>query len=262
MNVVASKFMMRLYQRGATIALVYSISCLAAETASLEIAIEKTEFDSMRLYAQRAFASDSSDPKARLSYAETISNISLVQNLYKRTAAQKSAPDSIRAEAYYRLACIAYMASNYNRARSHCVNACMLSDKETYRSFCRRGPVDRLQPDSTSKPALHPAPVAGSPHGECDTCKKNKKSPDTVSAGAGAGRFCLQVGAFSAIDHAQGLKNELGRRFSHVAVTAGQSNGKNVYRVRVGGFVNKETAQAFGDSALVKKGIVFRVVEE
>jgi cell division septation protein DedD len=234
---------------------------LAGESDAPQQVLDKSDYESFQVLARQTYEEDSTDPAARLEYGRTLSNIDTIVSLYKKVAAQKSAPDSIRAEAYYRLACIAYMASNYNRARSHCVNACMLSDKETYRSFCMRGPVDRLQADSTSKSASHPAPVA-LPHGECDTCKKNKKSPDTVSAKASAGRFCLQVGAFSAIDHAQGLKNELGRRFSHVAVTAGQSNGKNVYRVRVGGFVTKETAQAFGDSALVTKGIVFRVVEE
>lgn len=74
--------------------------------------------------------------------------------------------------------------------------------------------------------------------------------------------FSLQVGAFSEIEHAEALKNDLSRRFPSVSVAAGTLAGKTVYRVRVGAFETKAAAQTFGDSALSKKGLQFRIIEE
>ena len=37
---------------------------------------------------------------------------------------------------------------------------------------------------------------------------------------------------------------------------------KTIYRVRVGAFGSREAAQAFGDSALTKKKLNFRIIED
>jgi tetratricopeptide (TPR) repeat protein len=74
--------------------------------------------------------------------------------------------------------------------------------------------------------------------------------------------FSLQVGSFSAIENAEALKVSLARAFSPVSVVSGTAANKTVYRVRVGAFETREAAQAFGDSAVAKKGLQFRIVEE
>jgi cell division protein FtsN len=154
------------------------------------------------------------------------------------------------------------MAGSYGKAASLCASARRLSDKPQYARLSARG-VLQVRGDSVEKAAVSPLATAGRPRGGLDTGLESKKRPDTVEThGSAAGRYYLQVGAFAAVENAQGLKNELSRRFSKVSVTTGASGGRQVFRVRVGAFVSKETAQAFGDSALVKKGMTFRVVEE
>jgi tetratricopeptide (TPR) repeat protein len=74
--------------------------------------------------------------------------------------------------------------------------------------------------------------------------------------------FSLQVGSFSAIENAEALKVSLARAFSPVSVVSGTAANKTVYRVRVGAFETREAAQAFGDSAVTKKGLQFRIIEE
>jgi len=74
--------------------------------------------------------------------------------------------------------------------------------------------------------------------------------------------FSLQVGAFGSADNAGLLKADLGKRYSPVSVMAVLVQDKPLYRVRVGVFATKESAQAFGDTALTKKGLKFRVVED
>jgi len=59
-----------------------------------------------------------------------------------------------------------------------------------------------------------------------------------------------------------GAEAEVKRFCTDVAVVAAISNDKNIYRVRIGAFDSKESAQAYGDSALAKRNISFRIVEE
>jgi hypothetical protein len=77
-----------------------------------------------------------------------------------------------------------------------------------------------------------------------------------------AGRFSLQVGAFGTMQNAHSLRVKLAAQFQAVSVAEGNTGGKPVFRVHVGAFATKESAQAYGDSTLAKKGISFRVVEE
>jgi tetratricopeptide (TPR) repeat protein len=74
--------------------------------------------------------------------------------------------------------------------------------------------------------------------------------------------FSLQVGAFGSAQNAGALKTDLAKRYSPVSVVAALVQDKPIYRVRVGVFGSRETAQAFGDSALTKKGLQFRIVED
>jgi cell division septation protein DedD len=95
----------------------------------------------------------------------------------------------------------------------------------------------------------------------------DSSAPKPPSAPAPAGApgktvFSLQVGAFATLENAHTLKTGLARQFSSVTITTGSAGNKPVFRVRVGAFESRESAQAFGDSALTKKGMSFRIVEE
>jgi hypothetical protein len=234
--------------------------CAAQDSVVAAAALEKGAYDSVRASLGNRYANDTTDPEVCLAYAQSITDGVAARSLYKKIAAWKSAPDSIRAEAYYRLACSAFMAGTYRKARTYCESACSFSEKPQYAQF-RSRPILQGFDDSITKTNAVSA-AARTPNVRADSGKKSVMPLDKNGPAPGKGAFYLQVGAFAAIDNAQGLKNELCRRFSRVSVTAATSNGKNVYRVRVGAFAGKDAAQAFGDSALAKKGIPFRIVEE
>ena len=234
--------------------------CGAQDSGAAAAVLEKAAFDSLHASLGNRYANDTTDPEVCLAYAQSITDGAAARSLYRKIAAWKSAPDSIRAEAYYRLACIAFMAGNYRKARTYCASACAFSEKPRYARLRDRPILQGFDDSVTKKNAVSAA--ARTPNVRADPGKKTMAPLDKNGPAPGKGAFYLQVGAFAAIDNAQGLKNELCRRFSRVSVTTATSNGKNVYRVRVGAFAGKEAARAFGDSALAKKGIPFRIVEE
>jgi cell division septation protein DedD len=96
-----------------------------------------------------------------------------------------------------------------------------------------------------------------------DTAAQKKEPYSTVSrTPEHKSTYSLQVGAFGSADNAGSLRADLGKRYSPVSVMAVLVQDKPIYRVRVGVFTTKENAQAFGDTALTKKGLKFRVVED
>jgi cell division septation protein DedD len=215
---------------------------------------EKTASDSMSFELQRAYKADTSDPAVMLAYAKSVRDAGIARSLYKKAAISKTAPDSIRAEAFYRLACMAYIASNYTKARSYCASAVKLSDSNIYAQLSMRSAMHDKKDSIDQTSAAVAVDSSNAVEKRVLDDKSGKKTFD--------GKYFLQVGAFTAVENAQGLKQELSRRFPQVSISAGNSNGKIVYRVRVGGFVNMETAKAFGDSALAEKKIPFRVIED
>lgn len=74
--------------------------------------------------------------------------------------------------------------------------------------------------------------------------------------------FSLQVGAFGTLENAHALTTSLAGQFPSVTIAAGNTGNKPVFRVRIGAFESRKSAQAFGDSALTKKGMTFRIVGE
>jgi cell division septation protein DedD/signal recognition particle subunit SEC65 len=89
-----------------------------------------------------------------------------------------------------------------------------------------------------------------------------KNEAAAAKAPARKGTFSLQVGAFGSAENAGSLKTDLGKRYSPVSIMAAIVGDKPIFRVRVGVFDAKESAQAFGDTALTKKGLKFRIVED
>jgi|WetSurMetagenome_2_1015567.scaffolds.fasta_scaffold155489_2 hypothetical protein len=200
--------------------------------------------DSARLRAQKEYDVHPSDPEFQMAFARLMRNGDSARMVYKKVIAQEKAPDSLKAEAYYRLACISYMAANYIKAENYCAAACSLDKKDVYERLCGRS-TTLAGRDSTahlSKP-------------------RKTDSLQTVSDTTGSA-FYLQIAAFAEIENAQSLKKDLLRLFPKVVVKEGSSHGKNIFRVRIGPFTKEKEAQAYGDSALAKNKISFRMVED
>jgi hypothetical protein len=220
--------------------------------------LNKYTYDSLCSFSKNAYFADTSNVEAMLAYAQTIDNVNAARNLYKKITELKTVPDSVRAEAYYNLSCMSYMLSKYQQARIYCTYARKFFDKDIYADFSMRNFMHNKN-DSASGFV-----------GTRENIKKNDSTastnksirPSDNNTGNSGRSYFLQVGAFGEIENALGLKSELGKKFLHVSISAGSSGGKNIYRVRVGGFSTKEVAEAFADSVLVKKSIPFRVIEE
>ncbi|MBN1758348.1 MAG: SPOR domain-containing protein [Chitinispirillaceae bacterium] len=91
--------------------------------------------------------------------------------------------------------------------------------------------------------------------------KENPKSAKSVADNVeNAGVYTLQVGAFGAIDNATGLQKKLEVSFDDVTVVPVTLGDQVFYRVRVGTFKSKETAEAFGNDSLKSAGIAFKAV--
>ncbi|MGB7569771.1 MAG: SPOR domain-containing protein [Chitinivibrionales bacterium] len=94
--------------------------------------VEKSEFDSARACLQKAILKKPSDPNIQITLAKLTSNAAAARASYKKLAALTSNPDSVRADAYYHLACMSYMMANYAKAESYCGAACNLDKRASY----------------------------------------------------------------------------------------------------------------------------------
>jgi cell division septation protein DedD len=129
--------------------------------------------------------------------------------------------------------------------------------KRVFPSYLERAQCARAKPLSAA-----PAPRSGETWFPRDTVAKKEPAANVAKPSLKKTNFCLQVGAFGSAENAGALKTDLAKRYSPVSVVAALVQDKPIYRVRVGVFASRETAQAFGDSALAKKGLLFRIVED
>jgi cell division septation protein DedD len=127
--------------------------------------------------------------------------------------------------------------------------------KRVYPQYLEKNQMPKVKP-AFAAPAGKDTAVRP-PH---DQGAKNEAA--ATKAPARKGTFSLQVGAFGSAENAGSLKADLGKRYSPVSIMAAIVGDKPIYRVRVGVFDAKESAQAFGDTALTKKGLKFRIVED
>ncbi len=345
---------------GLILFVVFFVSFADATPTTSEIAslLSGGDYSGTRRAAEAAYAENPADPAIALLYAKTAQDAAAALDLYKKIAADSSFPDSIRAEANFRLGCAAFMRGRYHKAglylkkaddpdinivrflnavhdtsdsaqmalltrqssdtslpqgkmacyfmglyflakkdytaslpyfiistgasgdttwwscgSSACACFCALSlgRREESASLLRH--LNRVFPVYLEKNLLAKTKPAAVTAIVKDTtlwlpgntvAKKELFAPaapkaPTVAPGA---NFCLQAGAFGSAANAGALKAELSKRYSPVSIMAAIVGDKTIYRVRVGAFRSKESAQTFGDTALAKKGLKFRIVED
>lgn len=211
----------------------------------------QSDLDNARSIAKEKYESLPSDPENQMTFARLIKNGDSARSIYRKVIANDEAPDSLRAEAYYRLACMSYMAANYQKAETYCAHACSLDKRDLYERLLGRATL-LANPDS-SEYSLKRIQETG---------KKGGSSTENNEKKMEAAAYYLQIAAFAEVENAHGLKKDLMRLFPKVVIMEGISHGKNIYRVRIGPFANMSDAQVYGDSALVKYKISFRIVEE
>ena len=217
---------------------------------------ERSEFDSARACLHKALAKKPSDQNLQLANAKLMASASAARNVYKKLIAAPSCPDSVRAEAYYYLACNSYMLANYAKAEQYCKGAYDIDKKDSFKNMYAR--CARLNKHDSLSRSLLKDTVSHEISKGRDTLQEEMIAEKNAFKQA----YYLQVGAFGEIENAQALRAEVKRFCADVAVVAAISNEKNIYRVRIGAFDSKESAQAYGDSALAKRNISFRIVEE
>jgi tetratricopeptide (TPR) repeat protein len=319
--------------------------------------LSRGDYVGARHATETANAEGPGDPAIAIIYAKTIQNAASALDLYKKIAADSSFPDSIRAEANFRLGCAAFMRGRYHKAglylkkaddpdinivrflnavhdtsdsaqmalltrqssdtslpqgkmacyfmglyflakkdyaaslpyfimstgasgdttwwscgSSACACFCALSlgRREESASLLRH--LNRVFPVYLEKNLLAKTKPAAVTAIVKDTtlwlpgntvAKKELFAPAAPKASTAPGaNFCLQAGAFGSAANAGALKAELSKRYSPVSIMAAIVGDKTIYRVRVGAFRSKESAQTFGDTALAKKGLKFRIVED
>jgi hypothetical protein len=215
--------------------------------------------DSARLFARQQYVARPSDPEAQMAFGRLLKTGDSARSVYKKVIAHENAPDSLRAEAYFRLACISYMAGSYGKAEAYCASACSLDRRDAYERLHDRTIVllgrDSLERSSKARKIDSLRTVS-------DTVAKSPPQSGASEKKDGGAAWYLQIAAFAELENAQGLKKDLLRLFPRVLVKEGANHGKTVFRVRIGPFPSNKEAQAYGDSALVRNKISFRVVED
>ena len=202
-----------------------------------------SDLDSIRSLAQECYAAKPMNPEVQMAYARLINNADSARSFYKKIIANEMAAPALRAEANFRLACLSYMAANYVKAETYSLSACKLEERDAYTRLLNRTTM------LAGRDSLHFA---------ADSVKKAVEKNEKKTTGA----VYLQIAAFAEMENAQNLKKDLSRLFQNVLVQESSSHGKTIFRIRIGPFVGNKEALAFGDSALVKNKISFRIVED
>jgi cell division septation protein DedD len=155
--------------------------------------------------------------------------------------------------------CGAYAGAYYSAVtlgRSEEAASVLRHMKRVFPSYLERAQCARAKPGAAASGPTDNGAVSR------DTIAKKEPAATVAKPSQKKANFCLQVGAFGSAENAGTLKADLAKRYSPVSVVAALVQDKPIYRVRVGIFGSRETAQAFGDSALAKKGLQFRIVED
>lgn len=206
-----------------------------------------SELDSIRSLAQERSIANPLNPDVQMAYARLINSADSARSIYRKIITNEKAAPALRAEANFRLACLSYMAANYEKAETYSLSACKLEECAAYIRLLDRATM------LAGRDSLHAAADSGKK--AAVGAEKNEKK----TAGAA---YYLQIAAFAEMENAQNLKKDLSRLFPNVLVQESSSHGKSIFRIRIGPFAGNKEAQAFGDSALVKNKVSFRLVEE
>lgn len=74
--------------------------------------------------------------------------------------------------------------------------------------------------------------------------------------------FTLQIGAFGSAENASNLQKKLSQRFKDVSVIKAKPGEQIFYRVRIGSFTTKESAQLFATDSLTNSGLNYTIVQK
>jgi hypothetical protein len=201
------------------------------------------ELDSLRGCAKVQYNAQPSDPEIQMSYARLMKNADSACVIYRKITASEKATPALQAEANFRLACVSFLSANYTKAEAYLE----LEKKDAYVRLFNRTVI--LAGDDSLRSAL-------------DSGNKVGINPEKIEKKTSTLAYYLQIAAFSESENAQDLKRDLLRLFPNIVIKESRSHGKTVFRVRIGPFSGNKDAQAFGDSALVKNKISFRVIED
>jgi len=98
--------------------------------------LNKGDFKNFKLFIEKEYLEDSLNPEISLLYFSNMSNASVALPLLKKIALNKSLPDSIRSEAYFRLGCASYIWGRYQKASEYFINAAGLSGQKQKVEAC------------------------------------------------------------------------------------------------------------------------------
>ena len=91
--------------------------------------MQKGEYRKAAALLEKAHVENPSDAEITMLYATTIPDASRALDILKKIALDKSLPDSLRSEAYFRLGCANYLWSRFHKASGYFVNAAGISGK-------------------------------------------------------------------------------------------------------------------------------------
>jgi cell division septation protein DedD len=108
----------------------YATAAYAGATAGdARALLQKGDYRDARALLEKAHAENPSDPEITLLYATTLSDANTALALYKKISQDKSLPDSLRSEAYFRLGCVNYLWGRHHKASGYFINAAGTSGK-------------------------------------------------------------------------------------------------------------------------------------
>jgi tetratricopeptide (TPR) repeat protein len=163
--------------------------------------------------------------------------------------------------------CAAYAGACYSAlslGRSEEAQSVLRHLKRVYPAYLEKAQLAKIKPSTASLAASSGKDTTAWLPPDTAAAKKDARARTLAVRVPSAHKpmFSLQVGAFGSVENAGSLKSDLAKRYSPVSVVAAIVQDKPLYRVRVGVFASRESAQAFADTALAKKGLKFRIVED
>ena len=115
----------------------YATTAFAGASADEVLAfLQKGDYQNARTCLEKAHAENPSDQEITLLYATSLSDADRALALFKKIAQDKSLPDSLRSEAYFRLGCANYLWGRFHKASGHFINAAGISGKSRDLEAC------------------------------------------------------------------------------------------------------------------------------
>ncbi|MBD3319888.1 MAG: hypothetical protein GF350_02215 [Chitinivibrionales bacterium] len=196
-------------------------ACNASLLDSAKIFLMKGNYNRASAQINAAYAKDPDNPSVLCAYARFLKDARKAELLYSTLSEDKNAPDSVRAEALFRVGCLLYIKSEYESALG-----------------CFEKAFDNV-PDASLQEYIQ----------LCSTLAHNDGNESEN------GDYVLQVGSFASLENAQKKKGDLEKYFPDVTIQHAEIGGEKYFRVRLGAFKSKEDAEAFGRRKLEPKNI-------